>query len=98
MSTTAAEPAASAGQQDQLAPEPKDKTGSSSREYVILFQRSDKVWEELDRVTATDVEGALNSLGSKLDPNKKYVAVAERYWRPASPEVETVTTVTLKFD
>jgi hypothetical protein len=96
MSTTTQEPL--------VAPEPsaeqeKDKTGTTTREYVVLEQRAkDGPWVEVKRVTASDVEGALNALGTDLKQDTKYVAVAERYWRPATPKVETTTTVTLSFD
>ena len=76
--------------------EPEKK--SSSREYVIFEQRSQKTWEEVKRVNAPDVETALESLGSSLKQTSKYVAVAERYWKPAKPTVETHTTISLSFE
>lgn len=86
------------GPSEPTEPE-KDKAGTSTREYIILEQRTKEgPWVEIKRVTASDVEGALNSLGEDLNQASKYVAVAERYWRPASPKVETTTTVTLNFD
>lgn len=91
-------------QQDQLAPteptepqEPesdKDK-GTSEREYVILEQRAkDGPWSKVKNVTASDVKSALSSLGDDASPTASYVAVAERYWQPLSPKVETQTTIT----
>lgn len=95
MSTTTQEPLI---ETESTEPE-KDKTGTTTREYVVLEQRAkDGPWVEVKRVTASDVEGALNALGVDLKQDTKYVAVAERYWRPATPKVETTTTVTLSFD
>lgn len=74
-----------------------DKSKSSVREYVVFEQRQ-QGWVEMKRVTASDVEGALNSLGVELKQTTKYVAVAERYWRPAQPKIETQTTISLNFD
>lgn len=97
----------SATQQEQLGtPEPtepekeKDKDkGASTREYIVLeFRGPQSGWAEVKRVTASDVEGALSALGEDLKPTAKYVAVAERYWRPATPKIETTTTVSLSFD
>jgi len=93
MSTTEQEPLVAPAEPTE--PE-KDKAGSSQREYVILEQRSkDGPWTELKRVVAGDVDAALNSLGEKsMNQGASYVAVADRYWQPRSPKVETVTTVT----
>lgn len=99
MSTTATDPSGTStgtgGGQISPEPETKDK-GSSQREYVVLEQRAkDGPWVEIKRVTAGDVDAALNSLGeSSMNQNASYVAVADRYWQPRSPKVETVTTVT----
>lgn len=94
MSTTA-----ESGEATAVTPKPEPEKPSSSREYIVLEQRAGSgPWTEVDRVTAADVDGALNALGERLKADNKYVAVAERYWRPATPSVETVTTVSLKFD
>ena len=99
MSTTQQEPLVETEQDEQTEQaEPKDKAGTSTREYVVFEQRSDKAWLEVKRVVASDVEGALDSLGADLKQSSKYVAVAARYWRPASPVIETQTTVTLNFE
>lgn len=92
MSTTEQQPLVA----DEEATEPEqEKSGSSSREYVILEQRAkDGPWVELKRVVAGDVDAALNSLGENMNQGASYVAVADRYWQPRSPKVETVTTVT----
>ena len=97
MSTTQQEPLVAPTEPTE--PE-KDKTGTTTREYIVLEQRAkDGPWNEVKRVTASDVEGALNSLGDRPQARQSsYVAVAERYWRPATPKVETTTTVTLSFD
>lgn len=94
MSTTTQEPL----DVEETAEPEKDKA-TSTREYVVLENRGPSSgWMEVKRVTASDVEGALNALGEDLKPGAKYVAVAERYWRPATPTIETTTTVTLSFD
>lgn len=92
MTTISAEPEAPA---EQTEPE-KDKAGTSQREYVVLEQRSkDGPWIEVKRVKASDVDSALNSLGeNSMNQGASYVAVADRYWQPRSPKVETVTTIT----
>lgn len=98
--TTVAEPATTAKTSGDQAPTPEpapDKPKTSEREYVIFEQRSNG-WFEIKRVTASDVEGAINTLGKELKANTKYTAVAERYWKPATPKVETHTTISLVFD
>lgn len=73
----------------------QEKSGSSSREYVILEQRAkDGPWVELKRVTASDADSARGSLGDQASATASYVAVADRYWQPKSPKVETQTTIT----
>lgn len=97
MSTTTQEPLDVETEETTPEPEEKDKPGTSEREYVVLEQVSKGgPWNEIKRVTATDVSGALNSLGDKSKQTSSYVAVAERYWRPLSPQVETQTTITWK--
>lgn len=74
--------------------ESKEKDKASEREYVVLEQRTkDGPWSEVKRVEAGTVKEALDSLGDKSTATSSYVAVAERYWRPLSPTVETTTTV-----
>jgi hypothetical protein len=93
----------SATQQEQLGtpteptePEKDKDKGASTREYIVLeFRGAQSGWAEVKRVTASD---ALSALGEDLKPTAKYVAVAERYWRPATPKIETTTTVSLSFD
>lgn len=99
MSTTQSPPAPDTNILDDAAPAapPEETKKSSLREYIIFEQRS-QGWFEVRRVTASDVEGAINTLGKDLKQNTKYTAVAERYWKPATPKVETHTTVTLAFD
>ncbi len=78
----------------ELPPE-KDKSGTSSREYVVLEQRAkDGPWVIVKRVTAADADSARTSLGDEASPTAAYVAVADRYWQPKSPKVETQTIVT----
>jgi hypothetical protein len=73
----------------------KDKAGTSQREYVILEQRAkDGPWTRIKNVTASDVDSALSSLGDDASATASYVAVAERYWQPKSPLIETQTTIT----
>lgn len=86
---------------EPAAPEPEapKPDRSSTREYVVFEQGArEKIWNEVKRVTASDVESALSSLDKDLKQGTKYVAVAERYWKPATPTVETQTTISLSFD
>ena len=95
MSTTTQEPLVAP---ETEAAEP-EKEKASEREYVVLEQRAkDGPWVEIKRVDAGSVKEALESLGTDMNQAARYVAVAERYWRPATPTVETTTTVTLSFD
>lgn len=99
MSTTQQEQLGASLPTQPVEKEKEKEKPSSTREYIVLEQRSGGgPWNEIKRVTASDVEGALNALGASLKQDTKYVAVAERYWRPATPKVETTTTVTLSFE
>ena len=91
MSTTEQEPLVA---ETEVA-EPEKSAGPRDREYVILEQRAkDGPFTIIKRVTANDVDAALNSLGDNMNQGASYVAVADRYWQPRSPKVETVTTIT----
>lgn len=83
-----------ASQDSEIEDEKKD----SSRDYVILESVDGELWKKVTTVHAASVESALRSLGAALDSKKKYVAVPVRNWKPVAPNVETKTTIALRFE
>lgn len=83
-----------ASQESEIEDEKKD----SSRDYVILETVDGDLWKKVTTVRASSVESALRSLGAALESKKKYVAVPARNWKPVTPNVETKTTIALRFE
>lgn len=81
----------------EVEDEPEQR--SSTREYVILCQRTgEKFWAIIDRKEASTPEAAIRSLGEDgLEDKAVYAAVPARNWNQLPPvSKETTTTISFK--
>lgn len=92
--------------QTQIAPDPpgtesqdseKGKS-DSSRDYIVLESSDLASWRIVKEINASSAESAIRALGSTLKEGQHYVAVPQRNWRPATPKIETKTTIALRLE
>lgn len=70
---------------------------SATREYIVFVKTGSETWKERARVEASSAANAVSSLGELLEANGEYAACPSRNWSVGSPEIETITSVKIKF-
>lgn len=76
---------------------PEEPKRAAIREYIVFEHQQPGIWREVGRVNAGTAGSAIKSIDEAIKQGIEYAACPSRNWSVGSPEVETTTSIKIKF-